>query len=460
MLPPYFAEYQHGIQSLSSNYEPYRQNAGFRYSSDNPFFKTRLGNDSDLPDLGQPVPELEAALLRALSSPDPQLAISAIKALSLFPQGTTPGLTQAATALLASPHAPVVRYVFENDACGSLTLTASPGAESTLVDTLLDVLDAQHPDALATLLPALAKLTPGEGITRNPNLQGRLERLLLHPQGVPLEKAIAAAAAFPHIADGPLMRTTMLEAFSSGDRQLESAAVEIFIRSYIAEPTNPVLARQFAEKSQANVRRMMIDGLDPTRFSLRLSALNRYNPGRDVVLPEDANLFSSDVAQHLVHLGLEDKDPAIQRAAAELVSRYPELSRFRPLANLPPLPPPSLEVFARDIQPLLVQPGADGRACAMCHATQGKFPLRLPAKTGFTSAQTQFNYESILRELNLADPKSSLLLIKPTRPNDNAGDPALHTSTHGGGTRWGRNTLEATASPEYEKILRWIRGAQ
>jgi hypothetical protein len=84
----------------------------------------------------------------------------------------------------------------------------------------------------------------------------------------------------------------------------------------------------------------------------------------------------------------------------------------------------------------------------------------MASKQGFTATQSRANYESILREINLADPKSSLLLLKPTRPNDNAGDPALHTSTHGGGMRWGKSTLEATASEEYERILRWIRGAR
>lgn len=273
-------------------------------------------------------------------------------------------------------------------------------------------------------------------------------------------KALAAGGVFPHIADGPLMRTTMLEAFASADRSLQSAAVEIFIQAYIAEPTNPVLGKQFAEKAQGNVRRMMIDGLDPSRFTLRLSALNRYNPGRDVVLPEDANLFSSEVARHLLRLGLEDGDPVIERAAGELVVRYPELAMFRAQAKAGKLPPPSLESFVSKIQPILAQPGPDGRACVVCHSTQGKFPLVMAGKGGFTAGQSRRNYESVLRELNLDDPKSSLLLLKPTRPNDNAGDPALHTSTHGGGMRWGRTTLEGTASEEYERILRWIRGGK
>jgi len=121
---------------------------------------------------------------------------------------------------------------------------------------------------------------------------------------------------------------------------------------------------------------------------------------------------------------------------------------------------PDYEYFKQRVQPVLARVGEDGRACVVCHATQGQFALRMPGKTGFSKAQTRVNYEAALRKVNLKEPKRSLLLIKPTRPNDNAGDPALHTSTHGGGTRWGRDGREASASAEYETILEWIRGGK
>jgi len=127
--------------------------------------------------------------------------------------------------------------MFENDVRGRLKLEQSIEFEKDLVRALLGVLKASERDALETLLPALAAVTPGEGLTRNPDLQGRMESLLLHPGGVPLAKALAASAVFPHIADGPLIRTTMMEALASGDRALETAAVDFFVKSYIAEPT-------------------------------------------------------------------------------------------------------------------------------------------------------------------------------------------------------------------------------
>lgn len=461
VLPKFFSEYSRGVDGLHrGGYEPHARNTGFRYGAANPFYKTRVGNDSELPDLGVAGEGLERELLACLNSGQQEVTRAAIRALSVFPTGLSGKLTVAVVKLAVGEYAGDVRYVFANDARGKLVLEQPFAFEKELSEALIAALEPGNRDALETLLPALAAVTPGEGPTRNAFLQGRVERLLLKPEGVPLDLALAAAAVFPHIADGPLMRTTMLEAFASGDRMRETAAVEIFVKSYIAEPTNPVLGKQFAGKSSGAMRRRMLDSLDPARFSLRLSALNRYNPGRDVVLPENANLFSSDVAQFLIGLGVKDEDRQVRRAAAELVWNYEELGGFRAQVARPEELQPDYEYFKQRVQPVLAKVGEDGRACVVCHATQGQFALRMPGKTGFSEAQTRANYEAALRKVNLKEPKRSLLLMKPTRPNDNAGDPALHTSTHGGGTRWGRDGREASSSAEYETILEWIRGGK
>jgi hypothetical protein len=58
--------------------------------------------------------------------------------------------------------------------------------------------------------------------------------------------------------------------------------------------------------------------------------------------------------------------------------------------------------------------------------------------------------------IDLAEPRKSLLLIKPTRPNDAAGDANLYLATHNGGERWAGDE----SSVEYQTILEWIRGAK
>ncbi len=468
VLPAYFAQYQNGVERLHEKgfvYEPRAENAAFRYDARNGFYKTRVGNDSELPDWGEAGPEIEKALVEALRSGDAEMQMSALKALSCFPQGTSAELTLAVVELLGTPLAETVEYMFGGSGRGKLTLDL-PFAfvEEKLAPALLRVVAAENAIAVRVVAANLREVTPGAPVTRDARLQGRWERLLLQAKtGEEKAQRLAAGAVFPHIADGPLIRTLMLEALASGDRALEVAAVNIFVKSYVAEPTNPVLAKQFVAASRGAVRKRMVDALDPVRFSLNLSALNRYNPGRGVEIPEDANLFSSDVSQFLIGETLRG-DHGARRAAAELVHAYPELARWKAKAGEIAAAAPDFAYFKERVQPLLAKPGADGRACVMCHATQAGFALRLPGKAGFTEifteAQSRANYESVLRQVNRVAPKKSRILLKPTRPNDNAGDQALEDSTHGGGTRWGRSTEEASGSAEYETILDWIRGAR
>ncbi len=192
---------------------------------------------------------------------------------------------------------------------------------------------------------------------------------------------------------------------------------------------------------------------DPTVFTMRAYDTAMANGYADV----NPHARQSLLAQLLISLGLNDRDSQVRIAANELVYNYEELKPMRPSSAKPKPGEPSYETFKQRVQPILTRVNGDGRACVLCHSTQGKFPLHMPGKAGFTEAQSQFNYQSVLREINREEPKRSLLLIKPTRPNDNAGDPALHTSTHGGGTRWGKNTAEASSGVEYETILNWIR---
>jgi len=58
--------------------------------------------------------------------------------------------------------------------------------------------------------------------------------------------------------------------------------------------------------------------------------------------------------------------------------------------------------------------------------------------------------------VNVGSPTDSLILIKPTRPTDSAGDVGNYLATHNGGQRWQSNQN----SREYQTILEWIRGAR
>jgi len=116
MLPAYFTEYQPGVAKLhSAAYQPYADNIAFSDNFANAFYKTRIGNDSEVPDLDTPNAALEEQLLDCLRSKDEALTTSAIKALSVSPRGTGPRLTIAALQLLSTHHKSDIRFVFEEE---------------------------------------------------------------------------------------------------------------------------------------------------------------------------------------------------------------------------------------------------------------------------------------------------------------------------------------------------------
>ena len=61
-----------------------------------------------------------------------------------------------------------------------------------------------------------------------------------------------------------------------------------------------------------------------------------------------------------------------------------------------------------------------------------------------------------MRVVDINDPTHSLILIKPTRPTDSAGNVGDYLATHNGGQRWPGNE----SSWQYRTILQWIRGSQ
>jgi hypothetical protein len=468
VLPAYYSEYSAGVNGLHEDgfaYEPYQDALSFRYGSRNGFHKTRIGNDSELVDLTGAGPELEEALIALIRGTDRELKIAAIKAGASLGNSMSRRFTMAAFEVLRSQDKEArdaVRYVFENGARGRLTLGDPDVSEPEFVRAIEAALDPATPDALAVALPLVAELPPGSVLSRDVSLMSRIDALLftkpLHP------KALSVASSFPRVADGPLMRTLMLEGLASPNRAMRIAAAETAVRAYLADPTMPALAEQFAAASKGEVRRMMLDLLDPSRFSLRLSALSLYNPGPGVSIPPDAGLFSSEKVQQFVAMSLGDADPDVRAAAQDLTVLYPAVKSSpavqMALAKFPlPKGPRTLDYdfFVAKVQPILARPGADGKACVVCHVSHGIFPLRLPAgRNGFTDKQSRENFQFASRVVDLSNPQKSLLLVKPTRPNDSAGDPNLYLATHNGGERWSGNET----SEEYQTILRWIRGAK
>ena len=113
--------------------------------------------------------------------------------------------------------------------------------------------------------------------------------------------------------------------------------------------------------------------------------------------------------------------------------------------------------FVTKIEPILATPGADGKACVFCHASHVIFKLQPPNTEGVFSPQdSEENYKYAMRVVDINDPAHSLILIKPTRPTDSAGNVGDYLATHNGGQRWPGNE----SSWQYRTILEWIRGGR
>jgi hypothetical protein len=92
-----------------------------------------------------------------------------------------------------------------------------------------------------------------------------------------------------------------------------------------------------------------------------------------------------------------------------------------------------------------------------CHASHVIFKLQPPNPEGVFSPQdSEENYKYAMRVVDINDPTHNLILIKPTRPTDSAGNVGDYLATHNGGQRWPGNE----SSWQYRTILEWIRGRQ
>jgi hypothetical protein len=113
--------------------------------------------------------------------------------------------------------------------------------------------------------------------------------------------------------------------------------------------------------------------------------------------------------------------------------------------------------FATRIEPILAAPGPDGKACVFCHASHVIFKLQPPNAQGvFSDQDSEENYKYAMRVVDITNPNQSLILIKPTRPTDSAGNVGDYLATHNGGQRWHGNE----SSEQYRTILEWIRGGR
>jgi len=194
------------------------------------------------------------------------------------------------------------------------------------------------------------------------------------------------------------------------------------------------------------IRRILLAGLNDPVATVRTQALNTL---RNI---ETLHTHPEIVAR--VAALRRDPDPHARNSALafESVRMMRAGSRTADAAQLL-----DYFYFKERVEPFLTVKGADGMACAHCHANHTVLKLSEGDEYGVvTLAQSQANYRAVLAMVDVKDPENSLLLNKPIASLDSEGAGDSQALSHGGGIRW----TERKDSKEYQVVLRWIRGAR
>jgi len=483
-------------------YTPYRDTGDFRYDVHNGFFQTRIGNDSDLIHFFESSgPELEKALIACLKNADSDTKIDVLKAGSTLSGAGDAEFAKAALQLALDPNKEVretVSYVYENNQRGVLNIN-KPGLrpDPELVSIITRILESPDENAQATVLPLLAALPTDSPWVRQPEIMTALRALLARePRVNNYGRVLTAAAAFPDLMEEPKIREQVSAALQDPAQDVQRAAIQIALER-LNNPREAEANRQLFDNLGSSQRTVMIEEVNDPKFLLNhfgvsggaVSQDRAYFLGGGSQKNKPPELLENPIVFHAVLQSLQDRDANVRAAALDLLRKVKGIERrteFRAaLEQLQSDPNPRLSTIAKNvlggkrlsealadvkpgsvldfnyfmakIEPILATQGEDGKACVMCHATHVIFRLHPPNAEGHFSPQdSEDNYKYAMRVVDINNPAHSLMLVKPTRPTDSAGNVADYLATHNGGQRWPGNE----ASWQYKTILQWIRGAR
>lgn len=502
-LPSVFTKYVAGVSDFHVPgylYPPYRDTADFHYDVRNSFYQTRIGNDSDLIHFfNSSGPELEDALIACLKGAGSTTKMNVLKAGSTLSGAGDAHFAKAVLQLTLDPDKEVretVSYVYQNGQRGVLNINTPDRPDPGLLKTIGQILEQGDANAQNTVLPLLASLPPGSPLTRHPELVSSLRALLEHePRVDNYAQVLGAAAAFPDLMSEPTLRNRVLAAFHDSDANVQRAAIRIAL-GRVHAPQETLVTDDLFAKLGSSQRTILIEEVsDPkfltTRLGVSGGALSqdqRYFLGKRAAnSPPD--LLTEPVVFNVVMASLQDSDANVRASALDLLRRSKGIEQrpeFRTaLGRMGNDPNPRLKLIAQNVlsgkklsealadvkpgsvldfnyfvekvEPILANTGADGKACVMCHASHVIFRLHPPNAEGeFSPQDSEDNYKYAMRVVDINNPTRSLVLIKPTRPTDSAGDVSDYYATHNGGQRW----LGNESSSQYKTILQWIRGAR
>jgi HEAT repeats len=502
-LPAVLTKYVEGVPDLHRagyEYPPYREAVNFKYDVRNGFFQTRIGNDSDLIHFFKSSgPELEEALLACLKGADDTMKMEVLKAGSTLSEAGDARFTLAALDLSQDPNADVrqtVRYVYEGGQRGVLNLD-SPAPDPKLVNKVVQILQHGDADSQAVVLPLLAALPEKSPWQQQTTVEGALRSMLAaSPRPKNYGQVLDAASSFTALMRESGLQKQVLEGLNSEDADTSRAAARICFEHFLNDPAaEPAVKTAFANLNDAALQVFMEEAGNPQflkrRFGVSGGAvsqdqdyLNRHaavmkikepleypivvNTIIAALLGSDANVSAAALDTLRKVQGVEkradfraainklqdSKNPRLKLIATNVV-KGKDLSDA--LRDVQPGSVLDFRYFVTKIEPILATPGRDGKACVFCHASHVIFKLEPPNNDGvFSDQDSEQNYKYAMRVVNITEPEKSLILVKPTRPFDSAGNVGDYLATHNGGQRWHGNE----SSEQYRTILEWVRGGR
>ena len=510
-LPAVLTKYVSGVPDLHRpgyEYPPYREAVDFRYDVHNGFFQTRVGNDSDLIHFFKSSgPELEEALLACLKDANDTMKIEVLKAGSTLSGAGDERFTLAALNLSEDPSLEVrqtVRYVYEDGQRGVLSLDAPTpntpaAADPHLVSKVVEILKHGNPDSQAVVLPLLAALPSDSPWTTQPEVIGGVRTLLeQQPRPANYAQVLNAASSFKSLMREPSLQQQVLAGLNDPNPEVQRAAVRVSLEHFLADPqTLPLVKTAFGQLNTSATNILLEEVGDP-KFMNRHAGVSGGAISQDqayflnkniVAMKRPADLLDNPLVLSTVLASLHNPDNNVRaagldtlrkvkgvelrpefRAAMEQLQndRNPRLKLIAAsvlqgkklsdaLKDVQPGSVLDFNYFVAKIEPILATQGADGKACVFCHASHVIFKLHPPNDAGvFSDQDSEDNYKYAMHVVDINDPTKSLMLIKPTRPTDSAGNVGDYLATHNGGQRWHGNE----DSWQYRTILEWIRGGR
>jgi HEAT repeat protein len=503
-LPAVLTKYVSGVPDLHRpgyEYPPYREAVDFKYDVHNSFFQTRIGNDSDLIHFFKSSgPELEDALLACLKGADDSMKIQVLKAGSTLSGAADAKFTLAALDLSEDPNKAVretVRYVYEDGQRGVLNLDAAGAPDPHLVSKVVEILEHGNPDSQAVVLPLLASVPDTSPWEHQADVQNALRALLeQNPPPANYAQVLNAASSFTDLMKDSKLQQRVLAGLDSDNPDVQRAAIQVSLEHFLNNPEMAPTVKKAYANMNVSAQRIFMEEVGNPKFMIRhlgvsggavsqdQDFLNRNLAARKIQEPLENTIVLDTVMSSVVHgdanvraaaldtlrkaKGVEQR-PDFRAAMDQLQnSDNPRLKLIatrvlqgknlsEALKDVQPGSVLDFNYFVTKIEPILATPGPDGKACVFCHASHVIFKLQPPNASGvFSDQDSEENYKYAMRVVDINSPTQSLILIKPTRPTDSAGNVGDYLATHNGGQRWHGNE----SSQQYQTILEWIRGSR